>query len=265
MIEHLRCVVCGVTDTPLWRSGPKGRKTLCNACGVRWKKGKLYIDGKQASPPIATRLIMKTTQKRGMDNRVTGLGSPIQSHYFSYQNFSVTEEESKTSKYEAFLKTPTAAAIAYAATNSGRNRFHNRVVMAKEEIEESKQSVKEQGAQKRSCSTVDRNQATVDKERIRWYLSGLYSESDEELEASPVLIELEADSLPPNGGERGDLFGEESIFHCRGKPNKRNSFSKKDASRPLHKWRKDSKSMRQQTEYKFGLLLDAAKAVGMGV
>eukprot|EP00180_Rhodochaete_pulchella_P000308 Plantae.Rhodophyta-Rhodochaete_pulchella.ctg12151.p1 GENE.Plantae.Rhodophyta-Rhodochaete_pulchella.ctg12151~~Plantae.Rhodophyta-Rhodochaete_pulchella.ctg12151.p1 ORF type:complete len:183 (-),score=19.05 Plantae.Rhodophyta-Rhodochaete_pulchella.ctg12151:612-1160(-) len=37
-----RCVQCGVTETPLWRSGPAGPKTLCNACGVRFKKtGKL--------------------------------------------------------------------------------------------------------------------------------------------------------------------------------------------------------------------------------
>ena len=29
------CTRCGVTRTPLWRNGPKGPKTLCNACGVR--------------------------------------------------------------------------------------------------------------------------------------------------------------------------------------------------------------------------------------
>ncbi|KAK4533387.1 hypothetical protein CCYA_CCYA17G4269 [Cyanidiococcus yangmingshanensis] len=37
----LRCDFCQTTETPLWRAGPRGPKTLCNACGVKWKKGKL--------------------------------------------------------------------------------------------------------------------------------------------------------------------------------------------------------------------------------
>lgn len=34
----MHCVHCNTTETPLWRAGPAGPKTLCNACGVRWKK-----------------------------------------------------------------------------------------------------------------------------------------------------------------------------------------------------------------------------------
>ncbi|KAK9826534.1 hypothetical protein WJX74_001168 [Apatococcus lobatus] len=29
---------CGSTDTPLWRTGPLGPKTLCNACGVKFSR-----------------------------------------------------------------------------------------------------------------------------------------------------------------------------------------------------------------------------------
>lgn len=39
----LRCLHCLITETPLWRAGPDGPKTLCNACGVRYKKGKLVL------------------------------------------------------------------------------------------------------------------------------------------------------------------------------------------------------------------------------
>ncbi|KAJ7749574.1 white collar 2 type of transcription factor [Mycena maculata] len=36
--EQYVCVTCGRTDSPEWRKGPSGPKTLCNACGLRWAK-----------------------------------------------------------------------------------------------------------------------------------------------------------------------------------------------------------------------------------
>nr|XP_043608496.1 GATA transcription factor 19-like [Erigeron canadensis] len=33
-----RCASCDTTSTPLWRNGPRGPKSLCNACGIRFKK-----------------------------------------------------------------------------------------------------------------------------------------------------------------------------------------------------------------------------------
>ncbi|KAF8409973.1 hypothetical protein HHK36_002493 [Tetracentron sinense] len=33
-----RCAHCDTTSTPLWRNGPRGPKSLCNACGIRYKK-----------------------------------------------------------------------------------------------------------------------------------------------------------------------------------------------------------------------------------
>ena len=32
------CLQCGVVKTPQWRMGPQGKKTLCNACGVKHLK-----------------------------------------------------------------------------------------------------------------------------------------------------------------------------------------------------------------------------------
>lgn len=43
------CEVCGVADTPQWRRGPSGKRTLCNACGVKWSTGKLRL-GRSNSP-----------------------------------------------------------------------------------------------------------------------------------------------------------------------------------------------------------------------
>ncbi|ORZ17910.1 hypothetical protein BCR42DRAFT_412756 [Absidia repens] len=46
MEEH-HCLDCGSTNSPEWRKGPLGRKTLCNACGLRWakKNKKVNLDG----------------------------------------------------------------------------------------------------------------------------------------------------------------------------------------------------------------------------
>ncbi|KAJ7973026.1 GATA transcription factor [Quillaja saponaria] len=32
------CVDCHTSRTPLWRSGPAGPRSLCNACGLRYRK-----------------------------------------------------------------------------------------------------------------------------------------------------------------------------------------------------------------------------------
>ncbi|KAI2622543.1 hypothetical protein GGR54DRAFT_68816 [Hypoxylon sp. NC1633] len=38
MAEEYVCTDCGTLDSPEWRKGPQGPKTLCNACGLRWAK-----------------------------------------------------------------------------------------------------------------------------------------------------------------------------------------------------------------------------------
>ncbi|KAK9735675.1 hypothetical protein RND81_04G219000 [Saponaria officinalis] len=34
------CEDCRTTRTPLWRSGPNGPRSLCNACGIKYRKRK---------------------------------------------------------------------------------------------------------------------------------------------------------------------------------------------------------------------------------
>lgn len=46
-----RCSHCGVQKTPQWRTGPGGPKTLCNACGVRYKSGRLLPEYRPACSP----------------------------------------------------------------------------------------------------------------------------------------------------------------------------------------------------------------------
>lgn len=49
--EGRRCLHCATDKTPQWRTGPMGPKTLCNACGVRYKSGRLVPEYRPASSP----------------------------------------------------------------------------------------------------------------------------------------------------------------------------------------------------------------------
>lgn len=46
-----KCLHCASEKTPQWRTGPMGPKTLCNACGVRFKSGRLVPEYRPASSP----------------------------------------------------------------------------------------------------------------------------------------------------------------------------------------------------------------------
>lgn len=46
-----KCTHCETTKTPQWREGPSGPKTLCNACGVRFRSGRLVPEYRPASSP----------------------------------------------------------------------------------------------------------------------------------------------------------------------------------------------------------------------
>lgn len=37
-IIDFKCFVCGIEQTCQPRLGPAGKNTLCNKCGIRWKK-----------------------------------------------------------------------------------------------------------------------------------------------------------------------------------------------------------------------------------
>ncbi|KAF5480563.1 hypothetical protein F2P56_001302 [Juglans regia] len=45
------CSHCQAEKTPQWREGPSGPKTLCNACGVRYKSGRLVPEYRPSASP----------------------------------------------------------------------------------------------------------------------------------------------------------------------------------------------------------------------
>ncbi|KAK4756593.1 hypothetical protein SAY87_006720 [Trapa incisa] len=46
------CSDCKTTTTPLWRSGPRGPKSLCNACGIRQRKARRAMEAAAATMGI---------------------------------------------------------------------------------------------------------------------------------------------------------------------------------------------------------------------
>ncbi|KAG1328082.1 GATA transcription factor 2 [Cocos nucifera] len=48
-----KCTHCITMDTPQWRNGPAGPGTLCNACGIRYKSGRLLPEYRPASSPAS--------------------------------------------------------------------------------------------------------------------------------------------------------------------------------------------------------------------
>ncbi|KAL8498134.1 hypothetical protein ACS0TY_021461 [Phlomoides rotata] len=57
------CADCNTTKTPLWRSGPKGPKSLCNACGIRQRKARRAMAAAAANGPPAAAVKIKEKKK----------------------------------------------------------------------------------------------------------------------------------------------------------------------------------------------------------
>ncbi|XP_028775599.1 GATA transcription factor 19-like [Neltuma alba] len=57
-----RCANCDTTSTPLWRNGPRGPKSLCNACGIRFKKEERRAGAVAATTAANSGGVMETAQ-----------------------------------------------------------------------------------------------------------------------------------------------------------------------------------------------------------
>ncbi|VFQ93457.1 unnamed protein product [Cuscuta campestris] len=85
-LQPRRCNHCGVQKTPQWRAGPLGAKTLCNACGVRYKSGRLLPEYRPACSPTFSSQLHSNNHRKVMEMRRKkesetdpGLVQPVQS------------------------------------------------------------------------------------------------------------------------------------------------------------------------------------------
>ncbi|KAK8566284.1 hypothetical protein V6N11_063003 [Hibiscus sabdariffa] len=72
-----RCSHCGVTKTPQWRAGPMGAKTLCNACGVRFKSGRLLPEYRPACSPTFSSVLHSNHHRKVLEMRRKKEGSGL--------------------------------------------------------------------------------------------------------------------------------------------------------------------------------------------
>lgn len=64
-----RCSHCQVQKTPQWRTGPMGPKTLCNACGVRYKSGRLFPEYRPACSPTFSLEVHSNSHRKVLEMR----------------------------------------------------------------------------------------------------------------------------------------------------------------------------------------------------
>ncbi|CAO2824084.1 unnamed protein product [Amaranthus hypochondriacus] len=68
-----RCLHCEITKTPQWRAGPMGPKTLCNACGVRYKSGRLFPEYRPAASPTFVPSLHSNSHKKVLEMRTNNI------------------------------------------------------------------------------------------------------------------------------------------------------------------------------------------------
>ncbi|KAF5735190.1 putative GATA transcription factor 9 [Tripterygium wilfordii] len=68
--QSRRCTHCQSQRTPQWRAGPMGPKTLCNACGVRYKSGRLLPEYRPAKSPTFVNYLHSNSHKKVMEMRM---------------------------------------------------------------------------------------------------------------------------------------------------------------------------------------------------
>ncbi|XP_051118035.1 GATA transcription factor 1-like [Andrographis paniculata] len=64
-----RCWHCQTDHTPQWRAGPMGAKTLCNACGVRYKSGRLLPEYRPANSPTFSSSLHSNSHRKVVEMR----------------------------------------------------------------------------------------------------------------------------------------------------------------------------------------------------
>ncbi|GAB4843047.1 hypothetical protein Ancab_013024 [Ancistrocladus abbreviatus] len=112
------CADCGTSKTPLWRGGPAGPKSLCNACGIRSRKKRRAILGLNKGQTEE-----KKSKKSNHNSNTTAtsngkLGSPLNQRLLALGR-EVMMQRSKVDKQRRKLGEEEQAAVLLMALSYG--------------------------------------------------------------------------------------------------------------------------------------------------
>ncbi|KAL4371977.1 hypothetical protein HN51_017019 [Arachis hypogaea] len=80
-----KCLHCATDKTPQWRTGPMGPKTLCNACGVRYKSGRLVPEYRPAASPTFVLTKHSNSHRKVLELRRQKEMMRAQQHHHQHQ------------------------------------------------------------------------------------------------------------------------------------------------------------------------------------
>ncbi|TKY48535.1 GATA transcription factor 11 [Spatholobus suberectus] len=81
-----KCMHCEVTKTPQWREGPMGPKTLCNACGVRYRSGRLFPEYRPAASPTFVASLHSNCHKKVVEMRSSAIQEAVRGSKLASSN-----------------------------------------------------------------------------------------------------------------------------------------------------------------------------------
>ncbi|CAM8916534.1 unnamed protein product [Rhodiola kirilowii] len=91
-VDGRKCQHCLTDKTPQWRTGPNGPKTLCNACGVRYKSGRLVPEYRPASSPTFVKTKHSNSHRKVLELRRQKEMMTGTHHYQHHQHQLFSEE-----------------------------------------------------------------------------------------------------------------------------------------------------------------------------
>ncbi|XAR53435.1 hypothetical protein NMG60_11021986 [Bertholletia excelsa] len=104
------CSDCNTTKTPLWRSGPNGPKSLCNACGIRQRKARRAAAAAAAAvasgsiPPAAASLVKSKVQHKFKDKKLNMSGHSTVGKYKKRPYYKTAKASTSSANFSEISK-----------------------------------------------------------------------------------------------------------------------------------------------------------------